>query len=286
MKTILCDLSGKIESSKIGALLELTKVANGLDLDFFIIGATARDIVMEHFYKIKAPRMTNDIDIAVYVAKWEEYNALTDSLLATGMFLKGDQKQRYIFKDTFLDIIPFGDISGRNNKISWPPEYETILTTVGFMDTYKNSITFRLNSEPVLDVKVSTIPGLAIMKLLSWNEAYPDRPRDAEDLLFTMREYQNAGIEDRLYEQEVILLEEEEYDNERAGIRLLGRDMARISNADTANAVKKILALETGEDSQYRLISQMGGNIDNADSIMFILEKLKQGFSEGWGSDH
>ncbi|MCJ7485672.1 MAG: nucleotidyl transferase AbiEii/AbiGii toxin family protein [Candidatus Aminicenantes bacterium] len=284
MKTILCDLSGKIESSKIGALLELTKVANGLDLNFFIIGATARDIVMEHFYKIKAPRMTNDIDIAVYVAKWEEYNALTDSLLATGMFLKGDQKQRYIFKDTFLDIIPFGDISGRKNKISWPPEYETILTTVGFMDTYKNSITFRLNSEPVLDVKVSTIPGLAILKLLSWNEAYPDRPRDAEDLLFIMRAYQNAGIEDRLYEQEVILLEEEEYDNERAGIRLLGRDMARISNADTANAVKKILALETGEDSQYRLISQMGGNIDNADSIMFILEKLKQGFSEGLSS--
>jgi hypothetical protein len=60
--------------------------------------------------------------------------------------------------------------------------------------------------------------------------------------------------------------------------------MARISNADTANAVKKILALETGEGSKYRLISQMGGNIDNADSNMFILEKLNQGFNEGFGS--
>jgi predicted nucleotidyltransferase len=275
------DLSGKIESVSVRALLELTKIAGELNLDFFMIGATARDIVMEHFYNIKAPRMTKDIDIAVCVADWEEYKALTDALLATGKFIKGDQKQRYDFEGAFIDIIPFGEISGRDNRISWPPEYETSLSTVGFMDVYRNSMTFRLNQEPLLEIKLPTIPGMAIMKILAWNDGYPARPKDAEDLLFFMRGYQNAGIEDRLYEQEAGLLEEEEFDNERAGIRLLGRDMAKISNADTAKSILDILALETDEDSRYKLVSQMAGVFENADVVMSFLEKLKQGFSEG-----
>jgi predicted nucleotidyltransferase len=280
----LYDLSGKIDSSVINALLEIAKIAIKLNLDFFIAGATARDIVMEYIHKIKAPRMTKDIDIAVCVANWGEYKAFTDELLATGRFLKQAQKQRYIFESTFIDIIPFGDISGPDNKISWPPYHDTIMSTIGFNDNYENAMTFRLNDEPVLDTKVATIPGLAIMKLLSWNEAFPNREKDAEDLLFIMRKYQYAGIEDRLYIQEISLLEEEEFDNERAGIRLLGRDMARISNADTAIAIEEILGLETGENSKDRLFNQMGRNFDNPDYLLSILEKLKQGFIEGLGS--
>lgn len=278
------DLSGKIESSLISALLEISKIARRLDLDFFLVGATARDIIMEHLYKIKAPRMTKDIDIAVCVANWEEYETLTAALLATGKFIEGAQKQRYEFGGMLVDIIPFGGISGRDNRISWPPEHETMMSTVGFMDIYKNSIIFRLSTEPVLDIKLPTIPGLAIMKLLAWNEAYPNRQKDAEDLIFMMRGYQHAGIEDRLYDQEASLLEEEGFDNERAGIRLLGRDMARISNPDTAKAVMEIFALETGADSRYKLVSQMAGNEGNVDDVMLILEKLKQGFCEGLGS--
>jgi len=279
---MLYDLSGKIESSLINALLEIKRIAEGLNLDFFVVGATARDIIMEHLYKVKAPRMTKDIDIAVCVANWGEYRALTDALLATHKFFKGAQKQRYEFDGTFIDVIPFGDISGRDNRISWPPEHEIIMSTVGFVDIYKNSITFRLNSEPLLDIKLPTIAGLAIMKLLAWNETYPERQKDAEDLLFIMRKYQFADIEERLYGRESSLLKEEEFDNERAGIRLLGRDMAKISNAETAKAVMEILVLETKIDGGYRLVSQMVRDIDSGDAIISILEKLKQGFGEGF----
>jgi len=282
MNNMLYDLSGMIESSLISALLEIKKIADGLKVDFLVVGATARDIIMQHYYKIKSPRMTKDIDIAVCVANWEEYKALTDALLATGEFLKGTLIQRYNFKGTFIDIIPFGDISGRDNTISWPPDHETIMCTVGFMDVYKNSITFRLNSDPVLEIKLASIPGLAIMKLLAWSDD-PNRQKDAADLLFIMHNYQYAGIEERLYVKETSLLQEEEFDNEQAGIRLLGRDMARISNSDTAKALMDILVSETGEDSPYKLVSQMASNSDRFDANMFLLEKLKQGFVEGLG---
>lgn len=273
-------MSGKIEPSLIRALLEIKKIADGLKIDFFVIGATARDIIMQLLYKVKAPRMTKDIDIAVCVADWEEYKALTDALLDTGEFLKGTLIQRYNFKGTSIDIIPFGDISGRDNTIRWPPDHRTIMSTVGFMDVYNNSITFRLSSEPVLEIKLASIPGLTIMKLLAWNDD-PTRQKDAADLLFFMHNYQAAGIEDRLYVKETSLLQEEEFDNERAGIRLLGRDMARISNSDTAKAVMEILVSETEEDGRYKLVSQMASNNDRFEANMLLLEKLKQGFVEG-----
>lgn len=236
---------------------------------------------MEHLHNIKAPRMTRDIDIAVCVASWKEYDTLSEALLADGEFHKHIQKQRFVFEDTFVDIIPFGDISDRTNRISWPPEHETVFSTIGFIDVFKNSIIFRLNRDPVLDIRMPTIPGLAIMKLLGWNGGYPDRQKDAEDFLFIMRRYQDTGIEERLYGQEAILLEEEGFDNERAGIRLLGRDMARISKKETADEIKRILDSETGSNCKYRLVRQISVNSGNAGEAMSLLEKLKQGFEEG-----
>lgn len=283
MNKMLYDLSGKIEPSTIDALTEIARVVAGLNLGFFIVGATARDILMEHVHNIRAPRMTKDIDIAVCVADWGEYNALAEGLMATGRFAKGAQEQRYDFEAASIDIIPFGDISGRENRISWPPDHETVLSTAGLRDTYEYAVTCRLSRSPALDVKVVPIPGLAILKLLAWNEGYPEREKDAQDLLFLMRTYQRAGIEDRLYDQETEMLMEEGFDNERAGIRLLGRDMAGMAHPGTAEAIKAILDRETDENSDFRLVNQMSREIDNAEILMSYLEKLKQGFNEGRG---
>ena len=61
------NISGKIETSYIDALLAIKKIADHLDIPFFIVGATARDILLEHFHNIKAPRMTMDIDLGVRI---------------------------------------------------------------------------------------------------------------------------------------------------------------------------------------------------------------------------
>jgi len=209
---------------------------------------------------------------------------LTDALLATGDFIQGTQELRYDFNGTLIDIIPFGEIFGRDNLIPRSSDHETIINTLGSIDVYNNSMTLRLNSEPALDLKLPTLPGLVIMKLLAWKDAYPNRQKDAEDIYFIMHNYQHAGIEDRLYEEEVSMLLEENFDNERAGIRLLGRDMARISNSDTSRAVLEILVLETGEHSPFNLVTQMAyKNHDSPDNILALLGKLKLGFLQGLG---
>jgi len=277
---MLHNISGKVDPSFIDVLLEVKNVADHLSIPFFIVGATARDFIFEHCYDIKSPRMTQDIDLGVKVPDWGKFNVLSEALLTSEKFSKAKEKHRYIYKSIYIDIIPFGSIADKDKKITWPPEHEIIMSTLGFEEAYQHAIIVRLSKEPKLDIKVSTIPGLVIMKLISWNEKYPERKDDAEDLLFIMKKYEYAGIETRLYEKEIPLLKEEDFDNRLSGIRLLGRDMAKISSPITLNKIKEILSNETVDQTHYRLMSDMVSLHDDFNEVLFMLKKLRQGISE------
>ncbi len=280
MSNISFDISGKIKTSYIDALLAIKEIADHLNIPFFIVGATARDFSLDYLHNIKAPRMTTDIDLGVRVPDWEKFKALTDTMLADSKFTKDKENQRYIYNDILIDIVPFGDISDENKTVKWPPEHEVILSTLGFDEAYESSVLFKLSSDPLLEVRVPTIPGLAIMKLISWNEKYPDRTKDAEDLLFIMEKYVDVIDQNDLYDKEATLLEEESFDNPIACVRLLGRNMAKISNTDTLDKIKEILSIETAEQSQYKLISNMVNVHNDFEKVLFLLNKLKQGILE------
>ena len=284
MNNILFNLSGKIEKPLVDALYTLKKVADSLYIHFFVVGASARDLILKHCYGIEPPRKTGDIDLGVEVASWEHFGELTKSLTATGQFFPTPEKQRFRHGTILIDILPFGPITDENKKIRWPPEHEIIMSMAGFEEAYEYSIIVRLSSDPVLDIKVSTLPGLAIMKLVSWKDKYPERKRDAGDLLLIMNKYEEAGNSERLYGKELPLLQEEDFDARMAGIRLLGRDMASISDAQTLQIIKSILDAEIEDPNQYRLVSDMmreSGIIEaRFDETLFRLEKLRRGIIE------
>lgn len=277
MSNISFDISGKIDRSYIAALNEIKTVAESLGIPFFIIGALARDFIIEHCYNIKAPRITNDIDLGIKVEGWEQFNNLIDVLIKTGRFEKTRDKQRIRFNDVLIDILPFGQVSDDKYKISWPPEHELIMSILGFEEVYQRSITIRLNKDPILDVKVPSLPGLAILKLLSWKDKYTGRKKDAEDLVFIMNNYGDAGNIERLYDNELQLLESEKFDYQIAGIRLLGRDMAKICSQATLNSIKQILSEETEDESKFNLVMNMMSNHNNFEETLYLLKKLKDG---------
>jgi len=282
MKNILFDLSGKIDQQKIEALLAIKKEADILNIPFFVVGAFARDIILKHCYGINPRRMTGDIDLGIKVNDWAQFNKLTDSLISTGKFSRTKEPQRFLFQSIPIDIVPFGEISGEKVRIYWPPEYEIFISIIGFKEAFENSIIVRLNSDPKLDIKVSTLPSLAIMKLISWNEKYPERPKDADDLFLIMNEYENAGNFDRLYTKEQDLLTEEGFDNQIASIRLLGKDMAMIVDKDTAKVVRSILEDKTNDPHKLviDIVREQRMSDNNFETINLKFEKLKNGFIE------
>ncbi len=227
MTSILFNLSGKIEIPIVEALYILKGIADSLGIPFFIVGAFSRDLILKYGYGVEPRRKTGDIDLGVEVANWEQFEKLKESLIGTGQFSLTPEKHRLRCGTILIDILPFGPITDKDKKISWPPEHKIIMSMVGFEEAYEYSITFRLSSDPELDIKLASLPGLAIMKLIAWKEKYPNRKRDAGDLLFIMNKYEEAGNTKRLYGEDLSLLQEENFDTILAGTRLLGRDMAK-----------------------------------------------------------
>lgn len=285
MNNLLFDLSGKIDRQTIDALAAVKRIADSLNIRFFIVGATARDLILKYCYGIESSRRTEDIDLGVEIANWDEFSHLTTALMKTGEFSPTKEKHRFLFGHVRIDIIPFGPITDEHMRISWPPEHEIIMNMAGFEEVYENSTTIRLSSAPELDIKLPTLPGLAILKIISWEQRYPVRKKDAEDLLFILRKYEDAGNTERLYGKELNLLIEESFDTTNAGARLLGRDMANIANSGTLNALRRILENETWDQGQFKLVMDMVRGTqsigDHFDKALLLVEKLKKGLIEG-----
>jgi len=284
MKKKLIDLSEKIDKQRIDAIEIISRVANSLQIPFFLIGATARDLLLA-VHDIPTYRATLDLDIGVKIPDWEKFYELKKGLIETDIFMAAKEEQRLKYKDHIdIDIVPFGAISDKNHLIEWPSQ-ETVMHVLGFEEAYKHAQIVRLRSKPALDVKLVTLPGLSVMKMLSWKDKYPERKKDATDLFLIIRYYSDAGNFERIPDEMPELLKSDDFDFVVAGARLLGRDIAKILNPATKKGILDILEKETGEQDRYRLIEDMMrsdmGEISDFDSISNLLEELKSGISEG-----
>lgn len=274
------DISHKVDPNHKGVIQKLKKIFDDLGVKFFIVGATARDFVLEYLHGIRAPRMTLDIDFAVKVKNWEIYKKIEPVLLDEQGFEESGQKQRFKYGDIIIDIVPFGEVSDGQKSISWPPEHTTVMSVSGFEEAYKYSTHITISQDPFLEVRVPTIPGMAIMKLISWNDSYPNRQKDAQDLYFLLLKVRYTDIGDRLFIDNKELLELEGLDDEMASIRILGQDMAKICQTGTLDEIIQILDKETIDGSNYRLVENIMEQRYDFDNVLIRLQKLKQGLKE------
>jgi len=287
MNNILIDISGKIDPEEVSILRSIKEVAEEFNIPFFVVGAFARDVIFEHIHRIPAPRKTEDIDLGVEVANWEEFGRLIGALIERELITATKSPQRFIAKTsaTVVDIIPYGSITDETKRISWPPDHDRIMSMLGFEEAYQSALKVRFSNEPILDIPVLSIPGLTLLKIISWADAYPRRERDAQDVLFILENYEATGIEDQLYDSYIPLLTEEGYDSRLASVRLLGRDIAQLCSPETKKKVTEILASETNEDQGFKMLSHMvrGGAAfrgSRFEVVLNLLKRLLQGIRE------
>lgn len=254
MKSILTDLSGKISETSVSILREIEKVTTRLNTPFFVVGATARDIILEYQFDIKPGRATIDIDIGVLVAGWDQFETLKKKLVHSARFSPSKETQRLIYGDNFpLDIIPFGLIARNDALIAWPPGHEIRMSVAGFQECYQHAVSIKLSSNPELIVKVASLAGLALLKLLSWDDNPERRSKDAPDLFLIIRHYLDAGNLDRLFDEGTDIIEEDSYDYDLASARFLGRDIGTISSPATKTKMIEILEREANSKQGHKI---------------------------------
>ncbi len=289
MNASLLDLSGKIDRGTVELFETVVRVAQSIDVRFFVVSAAARDIILLHGYDVSTIRATTDIDLGVQVPDWKTYEQLKEGLVATGEFTPDREPQQLTFKQALrIDVIPFGAITGPDNVLTWPPDYETKMNMLGFEELYHHAVLVRLRSDPALDVPFASLAGLAAMKIIAWDDNLSRGKRDAPDLFLIMSNYLDAGNQDRLYNEEKDLVDVADFDYVRAGTRLLGRDIAATLNTRSVRAVLEILTRETAGDGRYRLVTDMmdihGTSDNDFDHRIDLLKELTSGILDRTGT--
>jgi predicted nucleotidyltransferase len=251
----LLDLSGKIDPLSAALFTSVSETAWSLAIAFFVVGATARDMIFELGHGRPSRRATLDRDFGVRVESWAEFGKFKESLLTSGLFEETRDVQRLRFQGGLdVDIVPFGGVADNEGAIRWPPDEDVVMSTVGFEDAYRTAQRVRVKANPPLDILVASIPGLTILKLISWADRPHARSRDAIDLAFILERYLDAGNTDRLFEEYIDLVEVADFDYDRAGARLLGRDIAKIGAPETIKTIREILAKETSDEGRHSLL--------------------------------
>jgi predicted nucleotidyltransferase len=282
----LLDLSGKIKGPILEILETISNIAASLNIPLFVVGAAARDIILHYGYGVEIIRATEDIDLGVMVEDWDKFTQLKEAIIGSETFNQGKEPQRFLYRGKFpVDVVPFGQISKPKNTTKWP-EFDGIeMSTLGFKESFDNSILVRLRTDPDFKIKFASLAGLAAMKLISWKDKYPERNKDAKDLKLIMLNYIEAGNLERIYDgEDSDISEGAAEDYELMSARLLGRDVATITMPESKKYILEILNEETGEQDNYKLALDMrrgpSYTINDFDTNLNLLEALKKGFQD------
>jgi predicted nucleotidyltransferase len=254
MTNTLLDLSGKIDKVTVSALGCIHQILSSIGIPFFVVGATARDILLDVSHGIGSKRATVDIDIAVFIENWDQFKLLKDELIRTIDFTPTREIQRLLFKKRLpVDIVPFGGVAKKGNFIEWPPDRSFKMSVVGFRECYQHVVQVKISDKPKVAINVVSLAGLTILKLISWDENSDRRQKDASDLFFIIQNYLDAGNLERLFEEAPDIVDSGDYNYEAGSARLLGRDISRIAFTTTMAKLIEILKRESQRKQGHRI---------------------------------
>lgn len=258
---------------------DLQTVAAPLGTEFFLMGAAARDLLLTYAHGIAPDRLTKDVDFAVMVGGWTEFDIMRTQLIARGAFnpRAGPAAHRLSHAATGLplDIVPFGGVERADRTIAWPPANAEVFDCFGMQEAFRASQLVQLPNG--IQIHVASIPALALLKIFAWRDRKYSAPgRDASDLLLYLRHYMDCGNLDRAAIEHPDLFEVDAYDNQVAGTILLTRDMAKLLDSQAIATVLGILEPEADEAGQLLLAGQSNLDLERARHLLMAMcQELK-----------
>jgi len=275
-----------VDPITISVIREIHRASKELGFQVFLVGATARIILLENVFGLNAGRATMDVDFAFATEDWEQFSNIKQHLVSHSSFEESTREtQRLIFNSTewktkfVVDLIPFGGIETKPNKVFWPPDMSVMMNVAGYSDALAAAV--QVEVSPGLTIAVASLPGIAILKLFAWADRGQENPKDAIDLVSLLRGYNEAGNEIRIYDEKGALaaLETAGYDVELAGSWLLGKDAAAMVSPQTSAELRELL----DGAKRRRLVEDMAramlGRGDALECSHRLLEQFTKGFS-------
>ena len=257
---------------------DLRKVCKKLEIDFFAIGALARNIW--YLSNEKEARGTRDVDFAVYMPNEKSYQDLKKELIEKYNYIQSTSNSFCLLSphNVELDLLPFGEIEN-DDKVQIEGKGLTTLNLDGFLETYKLGITeFEIESEKL---KICSLPAIVLLKLISFDDRPEERIKDAKDINSILLHY--PSMETDLIWDEYNFLYDGEKSHQQVGIETLGYEIAKIIVQDEKLTKRVTNILRKAILKQSRLSIHMIENSvkETIEEKINLLSYLEYGIKEG-----
>lgn len=232
-------------------------------LEPLLVGAMARNLLLQYAHGVEIERITADVDFALAVPDWAAFLSAREALLASGVFEAHPTVLHKMRHTRFgsIDLVPFGAVERADGSIAWPPDGVEVMEVLGYSEANGAAVTIQLPQHQV--IRAVSLPMLAVLKIFAWKARHAHtQGKDAYDLAVILRNYLNAGNTGRLYADFAHLIADN-FDFDRAGAWLLGWDareqMMRHGTrfARLMGMLDAVLIEEADPDGRLTLVSKL-----------------------------
>ncbi|SDY30008.1 nucleotidyl transferase AbiEii/AbiGii toxin family protein [Hymenobacter psychrophilus] len=269
----------------------LTRGMQHAGLEFFLVGAVARDLWLDAALESGPRRRTQDIDLAVLVASEAEYQQLRTWLVAHEHFHAPASSAFCLIHEPTgvqVDLMPFGGIADADDRVQVAGQGLTCISVIGLAEVLTQAEPVKITEH--ITWQAVTLPGLVGLKLLAWSDRPEQRGKDGTDLRLILQHFHEL-ITDDIFARHYDLLESMDAiagaDLMRlVGIRVLGQELGALvaSSAELHQRLQTILSTEQQQHTASRLALAMAQPLSAADrtaptvtQILHWLQALLQG---------
>ena len=182
-------------------LKALSDCVSSLGLKLYVVGATARDLMMKLLDEYPSKRKTRDLDVAIALSDWSQFENLSQ-ILQKNYFRKDPANQKFYYEgkkhdnDYEVDVVPFGDIAGEDETLLWPPEYEKEMSVKCFTEVMNRSMPITIDK--LFNINIAMLAGQFLIKLDAWNDRHTAEydSKDADDMFLILSRYHDAYIKE------------------------------------------------------------------------------------------
>jgi predicted nucleotidyltransferase len=230
------------------------KALAALQIDFYLIGALARDT----WFASKGIRAlgTKDVDFAVMVPNEDSYQSLKQFLVDKEEFIESSSNKYALFSKNGrqVDLLPFGAIEIEGRKIK--DAAGMIRTDItGFTEVYEAAVVEVLFED--FAFKVSSIPGIVILKMIAYDDRPEIRSKDIRDIASILNHYFDLET-DMIYENHIDLFDNNDMHSQlHIAARVLGREMQPIlyRNALLKERIVNLLTINNSGNRDIALLA-------------------------------
>jgi predicted nucleotidyltransferase len=283
MNFLQIDLT-KLRHESFEPLFEVAnKVFSELNIDFYIIGAIARDIWVSGRFNQKVSRITRDLDLAIFLNTSEDYDKLIKVLTDTGTFREvKDTPHRLVFKESILiDIIPFGEYAEIDGMVRFGEKGFLNISVLGFSEVFERATeVVEFNTKYLF--KVCTLPGIVLLKLIAYDDRPEMRPKDVKDILLIIENYLEFYFDD-IVDNHYDLFNVEPFDQIRVSARMIGREMKIIANhsEELQSRIISIIEKHIGNPDRSKMLQLMvGQKITSVEEAAVVMSGMLVSFKQ------